>query len=91
MDEKDYQIDLANLLASRLERLSVDSLWAHRASGMRGSLLRCLEQIELAKGGEGGGEFSSDKDIEHLNVLITQGFEILKQGAMQIEVPDMYK
>ena len=32
------------LLLTRLERLSADSPLAHRASGLRGSLLRSLEQ-----------------------------------------------
>ena len=36
------QVDLARQLASRLERLSADSVWAHRASGVRGALLRWL-------------------------------------------------
>ena len=39
-------VDLICLLLARLERISVDSYWAHRASGVRGSLLRVQEQIE---------------------------------------------
>ena len=34
------------LLLSRLERISVDSYWAHRASGVRGALFRALEMLE---------------------------------------------
>ena len=41
--EKDRQ-HIRQLLA-RLERISADSIWAHRASGMRGSLLRLLDEI----------------------------------------------
>lgn len=37
---------LIRLLLARLERISVDSIWAHRASGVRGRLLRELEKIE---------------------------------------------
>jgi len=33
------QTQLIRLLLSRLERVSVDSYWAHRASGVRGALL----------------------------------------------------
>jgi hypothetical protein len=40
---------LAPLLIERLERLSADSPWAHRASGLRRALLRSLE--EDAEGG----------------------------------------
>ena len=39
-------LDLIRLLLARLERISVDSYWAHRASGLRGALLRALDQIE---------------------------------------------
>ncbi len=40
---------LVPLLIERLERLSADSPWAHRASGLRRALLRSLE--EEAEGG----------------------------------------
>lgn len=45
-DEAEHIIRLAQLLARRLERLSVDSAWAHKASGLRGGLLRGLDAIE---------------------------------------------
>ncbi len=32
------------MLLDRLERISADSTWAHRASGLRGSLLHAVEQ-----------------------------------------------
>jgi hypothetical protein len=44
MDEK--PLPLIRLLLARLERISVDSVWAHRASGVRGSLLRILDEEE---------------------------------------------
>jgi len=40
------ELQQARLLILRLERLSVDSIWAHRASGLRGSLLRMVEDCE---------------------------------------------
>ena len=42
-------IQLIKLLLMRLERVSVDSYWAHRASGVRGGLLRALEKIEAGQ------------------------------------------
>jgi hypothetical protein len=69
--ENEQQIALAQLLVARLERLSADSLWAHRASGLRGSLLRCLEKEE--KSGP-----------ELLDFLILRGFEILERAAKEI-------
>jgi len=44
MDEK--TLSLAKLLLARLERISADSIWAHRASGVKGSLLKMLEKSE---------------------------------------------
>ena len=39
-------LQLIRLLADRLERISADSIWAHRASGVRGALLRTMEQLQ---------------------------------------------
>jgi len=44
MDEN--PLFLTHILLARLERISADSVWAHRASGVRGSLLRLLEKSE---------------------------------------------
>jgi hypothetical protein len=46
----------------------VDSYWAHRASGIRGGLIRFLERIEA-------GLPVNDRQ---LNDLIDRGFEILE-------------
>lgn len=74
------QIRLAGLLMERLERLSVDSRWARRSSGMRGSLLKTLEQYEK-------GEIDGSMP-EVLELLINRGFEILGKAAKEISVPD---
>jgi hypothetical protein len=65
------QIQLVSLLLMRLERVSVDSYWAHRASGVRGGLLRVLEKIEVA-------EFVDESKLKR---LMDQGFQILEQAA----------
>ena len=36
---------LIHMLLYRLERISADSYWAHRASGVRGALLRLSEDV----------------------------------------------
>jgi hypothetical protein len=59
------------LLLTRLERISVDSYWAHRASGVRGALLRMLELTE-----NGSQDSKSD-------ALIAMGFEILREAALE--------
>ena len=68
-----HQIDLARLLIARLERLSVDSLWAHRASGVRRSLLRCLDEMP-----------PEQTSAEHLAQLIQQGFHIVENAAREM-------
>jgi len=39
-------LNLFRLLLARLERIPSDSFWAHRASGVRGALLRMLDKSE---------------------------------------------
>ena len=42
----DNTLALIRLLIARLERISADSFWAHRASGVKGYLLRVVEKSE---------------------------------------------
>jgi hypothetical protein len=72
------QIDLAYQLASRLERLSVDSRLAHKASGLRGSLLRYLERVDRA----GVNNIAwTEAEYKQLDRLIQGGYEIVEQAA----------
>jgi hypothetical protein len=73
------QIDLLRLLASRLERLSVDSHWARRASGLRGNIIKI---IELADAGE-------PISPKRLDLLIETAFDILRRAAG--DIPDLEK
>jgi len=82
MGDLDQRIDLATLLVIRMERLSVDSYWAHRASGLRGSLLRSLEQI--ASNPDVNVQNDPRNELEHLDQLIKSGFEILENAAREI-------
>jgi hypothetical protein len=68
---------LARLLEIRLERLSVDSSWARRSSGLRGSLLKYLEQLER-------GAAPDENKNAHLTHLIQRGFAILNRAASQM-------
>ena len=73
MDASDQQrlLDQASLLVRRLERLSADSIWAHRASGIRASLDRAIASEQ-------------EIDFDKLNVLIVTGFDILHKAAQEI-------
>lgn len=42
----DEHIHTLRFLLARLERISADSVVAHRASGVRGAMLRALDQLE---------------------------------------------
>ncbi len=67
------QTQLVSLLLMRLERVSVNSYWAHRASGVRGGLLRALEKIEV-------GQAVDDSELKR---LMDQGFQILERAAQE--------
>ncbi len=65
-------------LISRLERLSADSPWAHRASGLRRSLVRAQE---AARAGH-------PYPPAHLSALLQQAYQILEAAAR--EIPDRH-
>jgi hypothetical protein len=69
MDEN--PVPLIRLLLARLERISADSIWAHRASGVRGSLLRLLEE----------GEKGLPTDPEAISLVVTTALHILTHAA----------
>ncbi len=64
-------------IISRLERLSIDSALAHRAAGLRGSLITALADIE-----------SGNQPPEWLSDLIEQSFAILVRAAQDIPGDD---
>ncbi len=76
-------IRYARMLVSRLERLSVDSYWAHRSSGLRGSLLRALEKLETPAAS--GAAEPAMEDLRRLRALIEQGSDLLAKAAREIK------
>jgi hypothetical protein len=62
---------LIRLLLDRLERISVDSHWAHRASGVRGSLLGMLEKME------------NGEALEDPNTILLYAFKVLERAARE--------
>ena len=77
MEDQYILIKRAKVLLDRLERLSADSSWAHRASGLRGSILRILESQEF---------YQKEEGIIPLESLLKQGFDLLTKAAR--EIPD---
>jgi hypothetical protein len=72
----DAQVEMIQLLLARLARISADSPWAYKASGLRGSLMRCLDELEAS-----AAATSAPPAPERLNAFITYGFEILEKVA----------
>ncbi|MGA2491035.1 MAG: hypothetical protein ABSF99_12780 [Anaerolineales bacterium] len=71
------QTQLLRLLTSRLERLSADSHWARRASGLRGNIVKVLEEVDS------GREVSTGR----LDLLTEAAFNILRRAAQ--DIPDI--
>ena len=66
-------IQMVQMVLTRLERVSVEFYWAHRASGVRGSLLRALERLEAGQPVSSAG----------LESVVEQGFRILEWAARE--------
>ena len=71
------QLQLLRLLITRLERLSVDSHWARRANGLRGNIVKVLEEAES------GQELASAR----VDLLTDAAFDILRRAAH--DIPDL--
>ena len=71
------QTQLLRLLISRLERLSADSHWARRASGLRGNIVKVLEDVDSGQA----------VATARLDLLTEASFDILKRAAQ--EIPDL--
>ncbi len=78
---KESDIQLLKLLARRLERLNVDSLWARRSSGTRGNIIKILAEIEADK----------KVDANRLPPLIKRAFKVLEHAAQEIPDIDEFK
>jgi hypothetical protein len=76
MSEQDFRLARARLLIQRLERLSADSIWAHKASGVRATLDKLLARMD-----EG-------IDPDRLDTLVQLGFDLLSKAAETIPPED---
>jgi hypothetical protein len=82
------RVEWARFLVAKLERLSADSIWAHRASGLRGALLRAIEEFDqYSAAADLSGEGSGGQRSEQLDRLIAAGFDILEKAASEIPDP----
>ncbi|HMV95929.1 MAG TPA: hypothetical protein PKE35_11640 [Anaerolineales bacterium] len=73
MEDSQPNTQLTRMLLSRLERISADSYWAHRASGVRGALLRMLEKAEAGR----------PVQRSEMKRLVDLGFIILENASLE--------
>jgi hypothetical protein len=75
------RLDQARQLLARLERISADSIWARRASGYRGSLLKWIDRAEerLTTGPNG----AHPQELVLFERLHAVGLEILNRAARE--------
>ncbi len=71
MDEEPLRT--LRFLLARLERISADSVTAHRASGVRGAMLRAIDQLEKR-------EQVPDYELKR---LIESGYLLLQRAARE--------
>ncbi|MFZ6030688.1 MAG: hypothetical protein ACOYYS_23530 [Chloroflexota bacterium] len=79
MENTSNRLEQAQQAADRLARLNVDSIWARRAGGLRGSLLHNITLVERGP---------SPRRLAHLEHLIRQACTILAQAAREIPDPE---
>jgi hypothetical protein len=70
----DELIDTLQFLLSRLERISADSVVAHRASGVRGAMLRAVDDHEK-------GQTPNEQLLKR---LADAGYYLLNKAAQEI-------
>lgn len=70
---KEEPLRTLRMLLARLERISADSVTAHRASGVRGAMLRTIDQLEKQ---EPMGELE-------VKGLIESGYILLHRAAKE--------
>ena len=79
MEELDpRQVALLRMLTERMERLSADSIWARRASGLRRSLVKALETIDA----------DGEETTQHIQELIFHSVEMLTKAAQELPDPE---
>lgn len=71
MKSNDSSYLQAQILIDRLARLSADSLWARRASGVRAALDKAISRPD-------------GSDPEYLERLIQAGFAMLERAAREL-------
>ena len=82
-EEIHFLIQQTKILVQRLERISADSIWAHRASGHRGAILKWLDKHGDEKMEQRINEDNFDQIINSLKHMIEASFALLVKAAQE--------
>ncbi len=82
------RIQIAKMMLTRLERLSADSVWQHRSSGVRGSMIKFFEKLERKSPPI---ILLDESEQEQLTQLMEYAHSILKNAASEIPDPEERK
>ena len=74
------RLEQAVQLLARLERVSADSVWAHRSSGYRGSLLKWIDRAEKLSA---AGRPLPAEHLAHFERLQSIGLDMLARAARE--------
>ena len=80
MNRQQSLLEETRLLAQRLERIYVDSIWARRSSGHRGNLLKWIERLENSAA---ANQKIPSYELDHLQGLLAAGYTLLEKAALE--------
>ena len=83
MKDLHFEIEQARLLVARLERISADSIWARRASGLRGALLKWLEKHDHLTNAGKNEEIFTAQDSESIAFIMEMSYKMLERAAKE--------
>jgi hypothetical protein len=87
MEDNTYLIKQARMVVYKLERISADSVWAHRSSGLRGAILKVLESIEASSPNIGNSNSERQNDLIRLDALVKSSYLLLEKAAREYYKP----
>jgi hypothetical protein len=87
MQDSIYLIKQARMVVYKLERISADSIWAHRSSGQRGAILKLLDKIETSAPALDESNSERQIDLMRLDALVKSSYLLLEKAAREYYKP----
>jgi hypothetical protein len=81
MINQEQLLEQAKMLVSRIERISVDSNWARRSSGHRGTLLKWIEMVNQLETVQ--NQRLTPEELTAFAKLIEIGYDFLSEAARE--------